>query len=117
MLRKFKEINIKIMSKTLGTNFFIGLTVTTIFLISAFFSQSTNAKSVEPSKTNFATCKVKKNNANFFVTATEKDMKLKKGTVLSWTIFDLHQGLIVVKAKVGKKWIKGEILMDDTTCG
>lgn len=95
---------------------FIGLIVSACLLISAFFSQATNAESSEFSKTAFATCKVKKNNANFFVTATEKDMKLKKGTVLSWTIPDMHQGLIVVKAKVGKKWIKGEILLDDTTC-
>ncbi len=43
-------------------------------------------------------------------------MELKKGTVLNWTIYDMHQGLIVVKAKVGKKWIQGEILIDDTTC-
>ena len=31
-----------------------------------------------------------------------------KGTQLPWTIFDMQQGLIVVKAKVGKKWIQGE---------
>lgn len=94
---------------------FIGVTLGAVLLLSAFFSQTTNAES-ELSNTNFATCKVKKNNANFFVSATEKDMKLKKGTVLSWTIPDINQGLIVVKAKVSKKWIKGEILLDDTTC-
>ena len=91
------------------------LSLIAVLSISAFFSQPTNAKS-KVANTNFATCKVKKNNANFFVTATEKDMKLKKGTVLSWTIPNIHQGLIVVKAKVGTKWIKGEILLDDTTC-
>lgn len=63
-----------------------------------------------------AACQVRKASADFFVSATEKTIKLKKGTALSWTIPDLHQGLIVVKAKVGKKWIKGEILLDDTTC-
>lgn len=104
------------MLKTLRIFFFVGLTVTANLLISAFFSQSTNAKPVELSKTKFATCKVKKNNARFFVSATERFITLKKGTVLSWTIFDMQQGLIVVKAKVGKSWVKGEILMDDTTC-
>lgn len=94
---------------------FIGLTLTAVLAASAFFNQTTNAES-KVTNSNFATCKVKKNNTNFFVTATEKDMKLKKGTLLSWTIPDMHQGLIVVKAKVGKKWIQGEILLNDTTC-
>lgn len=85
-------------------------------MISAFFNQTTSAESVATLGANFASCKVKKSNANFFVTATEKTIKLRKGTALSWTIPDLHQGLIVVRAKVGTKWIKGEILMDDTTC-
>ena len=96
-------------------NLLIALTITAILFTSVFFSQLTNAES-KVGTTKFATCKVKKNNANFFVTATEKDMKLKKGTVLSWTIPNLHQGIIVVKAKVGKKWIQGEIKLDDTTC-
>lgn len=91
------------------------LSLIAVLATSAFFNQPTNAES-KVATTKLATCKVKKNNANFFVTATEKDMKLKKGTVLSWTIPNLHQGLIVVKAKVGKKWIQGEILLDDTTC-
>jgi len=95
---------------------FIALTLTALFSVSAFFSQTTNAESNELAKTNLADCKVKKNNANFFVRATEKFIKLKKGTLLSWTIPDMQQGLIVVKAKVGKKWIEGEILLDDTTC-
>lgn len=95
---------------------FIGLAVVACLLLSAVFIQTTNAEIKEISKTNFATCKVKKNNADFFVEATEKTIKLKKGTLISWTIPDIHQGLIVVKAKVGKKWIKGEILLDDTTC-
>lgn len=87
-----------------------------VVLILALWGQTTNAESGGLTATNLASCRVRENNANFFVTATEKDMKLKKGTALSWTIPDLHQGLIVVKAKVGTKWIKGEILMDDTTC-
>ena len=94
---------------------FIGLTLAAVLLLSAFFSQTTNAES-KVAKTNFVTCKVKRNNANFFVIATEKFTKLKKGTLLSWTIPGMQQGLIVVKAKVGTNWIEGEILMDDTTC-
>jgi len=43
-------------------------------------------------------------------------VKLKKGDVPKRAIFDLHQGLIVVETKIGKKWTRGEILMDDTTC-
>lgn len=100
----------------MNNKLFSALTITACFLISAFFIQPAAAASSEMPKTNLETCKVKKNNTDFFVTATEKTIKLKKGTVLSWTIPDLHQGLIVVKAKVGKQWVKGEILLDDTTC-
>lgn len=85
-------------------------------LISAIFIQTTPAESIEFFETNLETCKVQKNNANFFVRATEKTIKLKAGTLLSWTIYDMQQGLIVVKAKIGKKWVLGEILLDDTTC-
>ncbi len=95
---------------------FIGSTLAAVLMISAFFSQTTIAESHELLATNFASCKVAKSNASFFVSATEKTIKLKKGTRLSWTIPDLHQGLIVVQANIGKKWIKGEILLDDTTC-
>lgn len=63
-----------------------------------------------------ADCEVKKDNAILYVTATDKDIKLKKGTPISWTIPDMHQGIIVVKAKVGNEWIQGEIKLDDTTC-
>ncbi|MBK6748997.1 MAG: hypothetical protein KA956_04485 [Pyrinomonadaceae bacterium] len=92
------------------------LSIIAVILVSIFFNQSTNAESVEAFGSNFASCRVSKSNAKFFVSATEKTIRLKKGTALSWTIPEMHQGLIVVKAKVGTKWIKGEILMDDTTC-
>lgn len=91
---------------------FIALTVTAVLLSSAFFNQTATAQT----KAKPVLCKVKKNNTRFFIEATEKTVKLKKGTLLSWTIFDMHQGLIAVKAKIGKKWTKGEILLDDTTC-
>lgn len=60
-------------------------------------------------------CKVTKNNADFFVSATEKTMKLKKGILLQIVIFG-GQGVVVVKAKIGKKWIKGEIQGELTSC-
>ena len=95
---------------------FVSLTLAVVLATSAVYGQITNAESSWLTVTNFATCKVKKNNADFYVAATEKTIKLAKGTSLSWTIPDMHQGMIVVKAKVGTKWIKGEILLDDTTC-
>jgi len=61
-------------------------------------------------------CKVKKNNVDFFVTATEKTIKLGKGTSLSYLDMPMHQGIITVKAKVEDVWIQGEIRLDDTTC-
>ncbi len=94
---------------------FIGLTLAACLLISAFFSQTITAQTKRTVKAKPVFCKVKKNNADFFIEATEKTVKLKKGTVLKWTIFDLNQGLIVVETKIGKKWTRGEILMDDTT--
>lgn len=96
--------------------FLIGATIACFLLISMFFGQTTSAKSDPAAGSNLDVCKVKKNNAKFFVEATERNIRLRKGTPLLWTIFDMHQGLIVVKAKVGTKWVKGEILLDDTTC-
>lgn len=95
---------------------FVRLTLAAVLLSPVFFSQTTTAQTKRAVKAKPVFCKVKKNNADFFIEATEKTFKLKKGILLSWTIYGMHQGLIVVKAKVGKKWIKGEILLDDTTC-
>ncbi len=92
------------------------LLIVAVLLIAAPFNQTTNAGSIEMPGSNLTSCKVKKSNAKFFVTATEKTIRLRKGTSLSWTIPDMHQGLIVVKAKIGTKWLRGEILLDDTTC-
>ena len=75
---------------------FIGLTLAAVLLIPAFFSRPAAAQNKPVS------CKVTKNNANFFVRATENFIRLKKGTLLSWSIFEMQQGLIVVKANVGK---------------
>lgn len=48
--------------------------------------------------------------------ATDKDIKLKKGTPISELDIPMNQGIIVVKAKVGGEWIQGEIQLDETTC-
>ncbi|MGB2913238.1 MAG: hypothetical protein WBB81_06730, partial [Pyrinomonadaceae bacterium] len=36
------------------------------------------------------TCKVTENDTQFFVSSTEKFIKLKKGTLLSWTNAEMH---------------------------
>lgn len=87
----------------------IALGTATVFLIN-------NAQPREVYAKPAATCRVTANDTNFFVSATEKTIKLKKGTLLSWTIPDMHQGLIVVKAKIGRKWVRGEIAVDKTSC-
>jgi hypothetical protein len=92
------------------------LLIAAVLLVAMYLGQPTSAEAAKPYEANFASCKVKKSNAQFLVTATEKTITLKKGTALLWTIPDMHQGFIVVKAKVGTKWITGEILLDDTTC-
>ncbi|MBS1794005.1 MAG: hypothetical protein JSS81_09135 [Acidobacteria bacterium] len=89
---------------------FIALTLTAVLSVSAFFSRPAEALA-KP-----VLCKVTKNNAGFFIEATEKTVKLKRGTVLKWSIFDMQQGLIVVETKIGGKWTRGEILMEDTSC-
>jgi hypothetical protein len=96
--------------------YLIGTVIAWSLAMAMLFTQTTSAAGGTRSEANRAACTVKKNNADFFVSATEKTIKLRAGTRLSWTIPDMNQGLIVVKAKVGTKWIKGEILLDDTTC-
>ncbi|MBK8811684.1 MAG: hypothetical protein IPN69_13255 [Acidobacteria bacterium] len=78
-------------------------------------SNSETSKKDEKSEEK-ADCVVKTDNADFYVSATEKDMKLKKGAPIIDTGAPMGQGIIVVKAKVGNEWIKGEIQLDDTTC-
>lgn len=89
--------------------FTIALTVFTAFSAAAAYAPETSAKGLDA-------CKVAENNAEFFVSATEKFIKLRKGTALSWTNAEMHQGVIVVRAKVGRKWIRGEIKIDATSC-
>lgn len=86
----------------------------TLTAIGAFLL--TNAYPTEASANRLATCRVTVNNTNFFVRATEKTIKLRRGTLLSWTVGGMHQGLILVKAKIGTKWVQGEIAIDKTSC-
>ncbi|MEQ1645261.1 MAG: hypothetical protein ABL959_17560, partial [Pyrinomonadaceae bacterium] len=60
-------------------------------------------------------CTVKADNAEFFIEATEKTVKLKKGTAIQYVQFG-NQGIAIVKAQIDGKWVKGEIQHDDTTC-
>ena len=87
----------------------ITLAVITAFSLTAAYAPQTSAKGLDA-------CKVTENDAEFFVSATEKFIKLRKGTALSWTNAEMHQGVIVVRAKVGRKWIRGEIKIDATSC-
>lgn len=79
-------------------------------------TKATESTKQDGTTENKADCEVKKDNAEFFVSATEKTIKLKKGTSLSDLGLPMGQGIITVKAKVGNDWIKGEIPLDDTTC-
>ncbi len=80
--------------------------------ITAFSLAAINVREASAQTSN---CKVTKNNAEFFVSATEKTMKLRKGTALKIIVFG-GQGVVVVKAKIGSKWVRGEIQIDSTTC-
>lgn len=53
-------------------------------------------------------CTVKADNAEFFIEATEKTVKLKKGTQIQYVMFG-NQGIAVVKAQIDGKWVRGEI--------
>lgn len=63
-----------------------------------------------------ADCKVQKDNADFFVEATEKTVKLKKGTLINVVSWEMHQGLYAVKANINGKWERGEINVDLIDC-
>lgn len=63
-----------------------------------------------------AHCKVKQDNADLFVEATEKTVKLKKGTLINVVSWDMHQGLYAVRANINGKWERGEINVDLIDC-
>lgn len=83
--------------------------------------QSKLTKATDTAKTDAmaetkADCKVTKDNADFFVEATEKTVKLKKGTLINVVSWDMHQGLYAVKANINGKWERGEINYDLIDC-
>ena len=47
--------------------------------------------------------------------SSEKVVRLKKGTALRIVMFG-GQGVVVVRAKIGTKWYKGEIKAEETSC-
>lgn len=61
-------------------------------------------------------CTVKADNADFFIEATGKTVKLKKGTLINVRSWDMHQGLYAVKAQIDGKWVEGEIQADSIDC-
>ena len=66
---------------------------------------------------NGSPCKVTKaGGSSMFVTADSKDVTLRKGTRLTVVDSEPHQGLIVVKTKMGSKWVQGEIMYENTDC-
>jgi hypothetical protein len=78
-------------------------------------ASSATTKSTESASGEKGDCTLKEDNAEFFISATEKTVKLKKGTIVQYIMFG-NQGLAVVKAKIGKKWMRGEIADDALDC-
>jgi hypothetical protein len=65
-------------------------------------------KTDDSAETEKGDCTLKEDNAEFFISATEKTVKLKKATPIKYVMFG-NQGLAVVEAKIDGKWVKGEI--------
>lgn len=62
-------------------------------------------------------CKVTRaGGSSMYVESLDKDFPLKRGAYLIVVDPEPHQGIIVVKAKVNKKLMQGEIKLDDTNC-
>lgn len=85
----------------------IAFTAIAAIFVTAFSATEASAQSTS--------CKVTKNNAEFMHSSSEKVVKLKKGTSLKIVIFG-GQGVVVVRAKIGTKWYKGEIKAEETSC-
>jgi len=85
----------------------IVLTATAAIFVTAFSATGASAQSTS--------CKVTKSNAEFMYSSSEKVVKLKKGTALRIVMFG-GQGVVVVRAKIGTKWYKGEIKAEETSC-
>lgn len=76
---------------------------------------SATTKTTESASGEKGDCTVKADNTDFFIVATEKTVKLKKGTSVQYIQFG-NQGLAVVKAQIDGKWVKGEIQDDLLDC-
>ncbi|MBP6004133.1 MAG: hypothetical protein KA746_11925 [Pyrinomonadaceae bacterium] len=73
------------------------------------------SKSAEPAGGEKGDCTVKADNTDFFIEATEKTVKLKKGTSIKYIQFG-NQGLAIVKAQIDGKWQRGEVQDDSIDC-
>jgi hypothetical protein len=69
---------------------------------------SATTKSTESASGEKGDCTLKEENAEFFISATEKTVKLKKATPIKYVMFG-NQGIAVVEAKIDGKWVRGEI--------
>lgn len=54
--------------------------------------------------------------ANVYIEKTGKNVRLSKGTLLSIVDGKMHQGLIVVRFRQGKRSVIGDIDVGDTNC-
>ena len=66
------------------------------------------SKTDDSADTERGDCTLKEDNVEFFISATEKIVKLKKATPIKYVMFG-NQGIAVVEAKLDGKWVKGEI--------
>ncbi len=73
------------------------------------------SKTDDSADTEKGDCTVKADNTDFFISATEKTVKLKKGTSVQYVQFG-NQGIAVVKAQIDGKWVNGEIQDDAINC-
>lgn len=73
-------------------------------------------KPTDSTKKEESDCTVIADNADYFVSATEKTIKLKKGTSVNVRSWDMHQGLYAVKAQIDGKWVEGEINYELIDC-
>lgn len=77
---------------------------------------SQTSKTTDSADKEKSDCTVKADNAEFFIEATEKTVKLKKGTSINVRSWDMHQGLYAVKAQIDGKWVEGEINYELIDC-
>jgi hypothetical protein len=69
-----------------------------------------------PAASEKSDCTVIQDDAAYFVEATEKTIKLKKGTLINVLSWEMHQGLYAVKARINGEWVRGEIHYELISC-